>query len=77
MERHPAHRYAAIRSRRLPRQRQLQLMRCRQCIVIEKLIEIAQTVKKQTVPVFLFDFLILCHQGRFGHGLFAPFFRKT
>ena len=73
MERHPAHRYATILPCRLSRQRQLQLMRRRQCIVIEKLIEIAQTVKKQTVPVFLFDFLILCHQGRFGHFLVPSF----
>ena len=44
---------------RLPRQRQLQLMRRRQRIVIEKLIEIAQTEKENAVLMLILDCPVL------------------
>ena len=72
MERNAAHRHPPISAGRLPRQCQLQFMGRRDCIVIEKLVEIPEPVKEKAVLVLLFHFLVLPHQRRLSHEI-SPF----
>ena len=67
-----AHRHPSLGACVLPGKRKLQFMGCSHSIVIKKLIEIAQPVKKKTVLILVLHLFILFHQRRFRH-VITPF----
>ena len=73
MEGNAAHRHPSLSAGILTGQRELQLMGRRYRVVIEKLIEIAQSVKEKAVLVLVLHLLVLFHQRRFRH-VITPFF---
>ena len=71
VERHAAHGGALLPAAGLAGQRQLQLARGGEGVVVEHLVEIAHAVEQNLVGVLLLDLKILLHHGRYslsGHG---------
>ena len=65
VERHAAHRGAFFLAAVFAGQRQLQLPRSRQRVVVEHFIEVTDAVEQNLVGMLFFDFKILLHHGRY------------
>ena len=65
VERHAAHRGAFFLAAVFAGQRQFQLPRSRQRVVVEHFIEVTDAVEQNLVGMLFFDFKILLHHGRY------------